>query len=107
MKFTSVSKLKPGMRIGQSIIGITGAEHYVLGTVLTEQDIAFFEENGFSGIYTLEAQPTEILSPALMQHCLQAVKKLAIQVFSEILIKRKGLLKIPGGDMNGNFASSF
>ncbi|MBR3841480.1 MAG: response regulator [Erysipelotrichales bacterium] len=73
MKFTAVSKLKPGMIIGQSIQGVTDLENYVCGSVLCQSDINLFKEKGLFGIYTMEG-PNEILSPSLMRRCLDALK---------------------------------
>lgn len=75
MRFTAVTKLEPGMMLGQSLIGISQAENYTIGHVLTEDDIHFFEEKGLSGIYTLEPQPARILSPDLMAKCIQAINQ--------------------------------
>jgi len=50
MKFTSVSKLKPGMRIAQELIGIDSAKSYPIGCLLSENDIAFLTEKGVSGL---------------------------------------------------------
>ena len=63
------------MIIGQSLIGISQAEKHTVGHILTEDDIHFFEEKGLFGIYTLEPQSAQILSPALMNKCIQAVSK--------------------------------
>ena len=89
MKFTAVTKLVPGMMLGQSLIGISHAENYTIGHILTEGDIQFFKEKGLFGIYTLEPQPAQILSPELMNKCIQAISKLdvdAIVSLSEQLV---------------------
>jgi len=75
MKFTSIQKLKPGMMLGQSILGITQAEKYIIGTVLTEKDIDFLGDKGIFGVYTMETKAPEILSPELMLRCLTAFQK--------------------------------
>jgi len=74
MKFTTISNLKPGMRIGQNLIGIYPAETNTIGYTLSEHDIAFLTEKGVSGIYTLENPPAEIISQGLMVHCMSALK---------------------------------
>lgn len=74
MKFTSITKLTPGMRIGQNIIGIS-TEKYVVGYTLSEDDIVYLTENGIPGVYTMENAPAEILSPDLMLHCFSALRK--------------------------------
>lgn len=78
MRFTAISKLKPGMRVGQSIIGIPGAEKYVSGTILDATDIDFLDQKGLFGIYTMDKHPVEILSPKLMCECLEAINKVDI-----------------------------
>lgn len=75
MKFTSVSKLKPGMQVGQNLVGINHTEKFTTGYCLSEADIEFLSEKGIAGIYTLENPPSEILSPALMCNCISALKK--------------------------------
>lgn len=75
MKFTAIAKLQPGMMLGQSILGITRAEKYVVGTVLTDTDIKLLSDCGIFGVYIIENQHAEILSPDLLQRCLKAVKK--------------------------------
>jgi len=75
MNFTAISKLEPGMRVGQDLVGITHAENFTTGYILTENDILFLQENGITGIYTLEKSPAEILSRSLMNSCITALKK--------------------------------
>ena len=58
MKFTTISNLKPGMRIGQNLIGIYPAETNTIGYTLSEHDIAFLTEKGY-----LEAQETPTEPP--------------------------------------------
>lgn len=75
MKFTPISKLKPGMRVGQSLPGISQAEKYTIGYSLSEEDILILDEKGITGLYTLETPPAEILSSDLMCECISALKK--------------------------------
>jgi len=75
MKFTPVTNLKPGMRIGQSLVGIPQTDKYVIGAVLTEGDILYLQEKGLFGVYTMEDDPAEILSHDLLYRCLYAVQK--------------------------------
>lgn len=75
MNFTAISKLKPGMRIGQTLPSISLTEKYTVGYSLSEEDILLLNEKGISGVYTLESPPTEILSYDLMCDCMTALKK--------------------------------
>lgn len=84
MKFTATTKLKPGMMIGQSLIGISHAENYSIGHILTEDDIHFFEEKGVFGIYTMEPQPAQIISPELMTKCIQAINQTDIDTIMSL-----------------------
>ena len=74
MKFIQTTKLKPGMVIGQSILGITDLEDYVCGKVLSQMDINLMKSKGLFGIYVMESA-NNILSPSLMKYCLKAVKE--------------------------------
>lgn len=75
MKFTAISKLIPGTRIGQKLPGITHGGKYDLGYPLSGDDILFLAEKGLTGVYTLEDAPAEILSYDLMYECISALKK--------------------------------
>lgn len=99
MKFTSVQKLKPGMTLGQSLLGIAQTEKYVIGTILTEKDIDFLKEKGIFGVYTMETKAPEILSSDLMLQCLNAFNKknidallsLSGQIVSDVTMRRGSL----------------
>lgn len=75
MNYTAISKLKPGMRLGRTLPGIARADKYTMGYPLSEEDILLLDEKGFSGVYTMENPPSEILSNELMCACMTALKK--------------------------------
>lgn len=80
MKFTAIDKLRPGMRIGQKLPGITHKEKYALGYPLSENDILYLCEKGIVGVYTMEDAPADILSYDLMCDCISALKKTDLHV---------------------------
>ena len=99
MKFTAINKLQPGMVLGQNLIGISQADNYTVGYVLTENDIRFLEDKGLFGLYTIETQPAQILSPELMKKCIRAIRKvdidaiipLATQIVDELTTRTTNL----------------
>lgn len=103
MKFTAVTKLEPGMMLGQSLIGISNAENYTLGRILTEDDLHFFQEKGLPGIYTLEPQPAQILSPELMTNCIQAINQSDIDAI--ILLSSQIVNELTSRPINLDFRS--
>lgn len=84
MKFLSTARLRPGMRIGQSIIGIEHAENYVIGYTLSEDDIVRLREAGVCGVYVLKNAPEDILSPDLMKSCIAALRRYDLETLSSL-----------------------
>lgn len=103
MKFSAVAKLKPGMRIGQSIIGVAQAEKYTVGYTLTDDDIASLYEGGVPGVYVMEEAPAEILSTELMGNCIAALKKKDLNAIISLAGKIANELK--SRPINLNFRS--
>lgn len=79
MKYMAITRVKPGMILAQSIIGISKTEKYVVGTALSADDIEYLSEKGLFGLYVFDDIPNEILSPSLLSRCIEHVNGLNIE----------------------------